>query len=69
MKNGQVVYFIENGHVYSGSIVNMQKQQDGDTFQIENYGACEGLWVISSDQVGRTIFLTEKEAQEHKQYL
>lgn len=69
MKNGQVVYFIEGGHIYSGNVVNMQEKQDGYTFQIESYGACEGPWVISSDQIGKTIFLTDKEAQEHKQFL
>lgn len=69
MIEGQIIYYIEEGHIYSGKAIHLQNREDGFTFQIEGYGACEGPWLISSEQVGRTVFLSEEEAQKQKQFL
>ena len=65
MKEHQTVYYIEEGHVYSGEVINIQEHESDFTFQIASYGACEGQYTIASSQIGRTVFYDEKEALAH----
>lgn len=65
LKEGTCVYFIEEGHVYSGRVRNLQGNEKEYTFQIDSYGTCEGQYTIASHQLGKTIFLDAEEAHRH----
>lgn len=66
MKEGNVVFYIDNGNVYSGKIVDMEYARSNAgsdfTFSIDSYGDCSGQFRISSDQIGRTVFLSKEDA-------
>lgn len=53
IKDGDTVYFVEQGHVYSGKAINVTE----NTFQIDSYGGCEGYYTISKYELGRNFFL------------
>lgn len=60
LKEGDVIYFEEAGHIYSGHVINLTK----DTFQIDSYGSCcEGHCTIGRDQIGIRFFTTKEELQ------
>lgn len=66
IKEGTEVYYLEEGGIYSGKVIDTAPEGNGEefTFSIDSYGACEGQYVISSSQIGKTVFLTEEEAQK-----
>ncbi len=61
--NGRLVYYTEDGLVHSGRIMEIEETDDGFDFQIDTYGNCEGQYVISSHQIGRTVFFEEEAAR------
>lgn len=62
MEEGNVVFYIDNGNVYSGRVMDMEYAKSDFTFSIDSYGDCSGQFRISSDQIGRTVFLNKEEA-------
>ena len=66
LKAGQVVYFIVQGWIMSGKVMNIQGNENEYTFEIEGYGNCSGYHQISSRQIHYSIFLDEQEAQKYQ---
>lgn len=66
IKEGTEVYYIEEGSIYSGKVIDAAPSGTGDdfTFSIDSYGACEGQYVIASSQIGKTVFFAEEEAEK-----
>ena len=62
LKEGQTVYFIVQGIVMSGTVINVKGNEKSYTFEIEGFGNCSGPHQISSQQIHYSIFLDEKEA-------
>lgn len=63
---GQLVYFLINGYVLSGKVINIEKDGDDYSFSIEGYAGCAGLHIISSRELHLRVFLSEEEAQMNK---
>lgn len=57
LKNGDTVYFVEEGYVRSGKAINVTE----NTFQLDCYGGCEGFYTISRYELGRNYFLREED--------
>ena len=58
LKNGDILYFEEEGHIFSGKVKNLAKE----TFEIEGYGCCcEDGCAISRSMIGYTFFLDRSE--------
>lgn len=66
LREGEIVYFLINGYVMSGKVMNIEGKQDDYTFSIEGYAGCGGIHVISSQQIHLTVFLSEEEAYQYK---
>lgn len=66
LENGSQVYYIEGSEIYSGFVIDMVKTDGGFTFSIDSYGGCEGNYVISSGQIGLTVFMTLEEAVKYR---
>lgn len=63
IKNGDIVYFLINGYILNGKVINLKEKGKDYTFSIEGYAGCGGQPVISSIQIHHTIFLDEEEAK------
>ena len=57
LKDGDIVYFVEEGYVHSGKAMNVTE----NTFQLDCYGGCEGFYTISRYELGRNYFLREED--------
>lgn len=66
LQEGAVVYFLMNGYVMSGKVMNIEKDKEDYNFSIEGYAGCAGAHVLSSRQIHRTVFLDQKEAEKYK---
>lgn len=66
LKEGNLVYFLMNGYVMSGKVMDVEGKEDDYHFSIEGYAGCAGPHVISSMQIHRTVFLTQEEAEKYK---
>ena len=64
MEEGNVVFYVDNGNVYSGKVTEIANTKPGFTFGIDSYGDCSGQYRISSDQIGRTVVLNKEDAVE-----
>lgn len=64
IKEGQCVYYIVNGLVQSGNVINIEVRSNGTTFSIDSYGGCEGQYVIDLSELHHRVFFSEEEAQE-----
>lgn len=62
MQEGTIVFYIDNGHIYSGRIMDVECSRADFTFSIDSYGDCSGQFRISSGQIGRTVFLDKEDA-------
>ena len=51
LKEGTMVYFLMNGYVMSGQVMNVEGNEKEYTFSIEGYSGCEGPHVIYSNQI------------------
>lgn len=65
LKEGQIIYFLMNGYVMSGKVMDIEKLENDYEFSIEGYAGCSGPHRISSRQIHMNIFLDEKEAQQY----
>lgn len=66
LKEGQMVYFLMNGYVMSGKVMNIESDGNDFKFSIEGYAGCAGPHVISSRQVHTNVFLSQEEAEKYK---
>lgn len=57
IKDGDTIFFVEAGHVYNGKAMNVTKE----SFQLDCYGGCEGIYTISMDELGRNYFLKRED--------
>lgn len=64
MEEGSMVFYMDNGNIYSGRAVDIEYSNTGFMFSIDSYGDCSGQYRIASSQIGRTVFLSEEEAVE-----
>ena len=55
LKEGTVVFFLINGYIMSGRVINIEGNDD-----------CSGPHIIASRQIHRTVFLTQEEAKKYK---
>lgn len=62
MQEGTIVFYIDNGNIYSGKVIDIEYTKSDFTFSIDSYGDCSGQFRISSDQIGRTVFLNKEDA-------
>ena len=60
---GMKVYFVEDGNVHSGYVIDVEKKEWGFSFSIDSYGGCEGNYRIHSDQIGITVFERREQAE------
>lgn len=67
IKAGQRVYYLVNGFIMSGNVINVEIKANGTTFSIDSYGGCEGQYVIDVNELHQSVFLSMEEAQEHAQ--
>ena len=63
MEEGKVVYYIDEGRIYSGQVTDVEKSGEEFVFSIDSYGDCSGQHRISSAQIGITVFLSKEEAE------
>lgn len=63
MKEGSIVYYIEENYIYEGKVMDIEVRQGRTFFSIEGYGSCEGACRICEDQVGKWIFTNKQDAQ------
>lgn len=63
MDEGRVVYYIEEGRIYSGQVINIENADPGFIFSIDSYGDCSGQHRIASSQIGINVFLSKEEAE------
>lgn len=62
MQEGIIVFYIDNGNIYSGKVTDIEYSKSDFTFSIDSYGDCSGQFRISSDQIGRTVFVNKEDA-------
>lgn len=65
IKEGQRVYYLVNGFLMSGNVINVEIKANGTAFSIDSYGGCEGQYVIDVSEIHQCVFLSEEEAKEH----
>ena len=63
IENGQRVYYLINGVLFSGRIMDLECVGNKQTFSIDSYGGCEGQFVIDIDQLHQRVFLSIQEAE------
>lgn len=63
MEEGMLVFYIDDSHVYSGRVTDVEREENRYTFSIDSYGCCEGPYRIASGAVGKTVFFSEEDAQ------
>lgn len=64
IKEGQLVYYLVNGYVSSGYVIDVEVKGCGTTFGIDSYGGCEGQYVIDLSELHHRVFFSKEEAQE-----
>lgn len=61
IKEGDEIFFEENGQIYSGNVINLTEE----TFELDSYGCCcEGHCSISLSQLGRTFFTSKEQIEK-----
>lgn len=65
MKEGTLVYYIDEGQIHDGHVIDVETKQDGFVFSIDSYGECGGFCRIDSAQLNRTVFEDYEEAKKH----
>lgn len=63
MEEGSIIFYIEDGQVYSGKVTDVEYLNSGFLFSIDSYGDCSGQHRIASAQIGKTVFFQEEEAE------
>lgn len=65
MKEGTLVYYIDEGQIHNGHVMDVETSGDGFKFSIDSYGECGGFCRIDSTQLHRTVFEDYEEAKKH----
>ncbi|WP_041140164.1 hypothetical protein [Beduini massiliensis] len=66
LKEGHLVYYLMNGYVMNGKVVDLVGNEKEYTFSIEGYAGCAGPHILSSKQLHLTVFLSQEEAEKYK---
>ena len=66
LKEGTEVFFLINGYIMSGRVINVKGNDKDYNFSIEGYAGCAGPHSISYRQIHRTVFFTQEEAKKYK---
>lgn len=66
LRDGNEVYYLMNGYVMSGKVMNINGNEEDYTFSIEGYAGCAGPHEISLKQLHLTVFLSQEEAEKYK---
>lgn len=64
MEEGSVVFYTEDGQIYSGRVTDIEYANIGFSFSIDSYGDCSGQHRIQSSQIGKTVFFSEEDARD-----
>ena len=43
MKEGTLVYYIDEGQIHDGHVIDVETTSDGFVFHIDSYGECGGF--------------------------
>ena len=65
MKEGTLVYYIDEGQIHDGHVIDVETTSDGFVFHIDSYGECGGFCRIDCAQINRTVFTTYEDAAKH----
>jgi len=65
MKEGTLVYYLDEGQIHDGHVIDVETKQNGFVFSIDSYGECGGFCRIDSAQINRTVFEDFEEAKKH----
>lgn len=68
MKEGTLVYYLDEGQIHDGHVIDVETKQNGFVFSIDSYGECGGFCRIDSAQINRTVFEDVEEAKKHVRY-
>lgn len=71
IKNGMIVYYLVNGYVMEGqvmNVMNVMNEQENQTFEIEGVGGCGGAHILSTSQLHHTVFISKEEAEKWSSY-
>lgn len=66
LKEGHLVYYLMNGYVMNGKVMDLVGNEKEYTFSIEGYAGCAGPHILSSKQLHLTVFLSQEEAEKYK---
>ena len=61
MKEGTLVYYLDEGQIHDGHVIDVETKQNGFVFSIDSYGECG----VDSAQINRTVFEDVEEAKKH----
>ncbi len=61
LKEGDKIYFEEDGWIHSGKIIELTPT----SFELDNYGSCEGNCKIDRSMIGYTFFQSKEELMKH----
>lgn len=65
LKLHDVVYYILGSHIQCGHVSKIAETAQGSYFQIDTYVVCDEENWIAEEEIGRSVFLSEAQAQEH----
>ena len=51
MKEGTLVYYLDEGQIHDGHVIDVETKQNGFVFSIDSYGECGGFSRIDSAQI------------------
>ena len=54
MKEGTLVYYLDEGQIHDGHVIDVETKQNGFVFSIDSYGECGGFCRIDSAPVSYT---------------
>lgn len=65
LKEGDIVFYIIGNYVQSGKVIDIELLENGYSFAIDSYGACESNFRIMSNTLGISVFSDEQEAEKY----
>ena len=65
MKEGTLVYYLDEGQIHDRHVIDVETKQNGFVFSIGSYGECGGFCRIDSAQINHTVFEDVEEAKKH----
>ncbi len=66
LKEETVVFFLINGYIMSGRVINIEGNDEDYNFSIEGYAGCSGPHIIASSKFTIQFFLRKKKQKSIK---